>query len=44
MLMLFSLGYYNYVVVILLFMVNFYESNFDGVNDNDDVGVDGFFV
>ena len=37
-----SPGYYNHAAVISLSTVNLHESNLDGVNDNDDVGVDGF--
>ena len=37
-----SPGYYNHAAVISLSKVNLHESNLDGVNDNDDVGVDGF--
>ena len=37
-----SPGYYNHAAVISLSTVNLDESNLDGVNDNDDVGVDGF--
>ena len=37
-----SPGYYNHAAVISLSRVNLHESNLDGVNDNDDVGVDGF--
>ncbi|XP_066020850.1 receptor-type tyrosine-protein kinase FLT3-like, partial [Pocillopora verrucosa] len=38
----YSPGYYNHAAVISLSTVNLHESNLDGVNDNDDVGVDGF--
>ena len=37
-----SPGYYNHAAVISLSTVNLHESNLNGVNDNDDVGVDGF--
>ena len=37
-----SPGYYNHAAVISLSTVNLHESNLDGVNDNDDVGVNGF--
>ena len=39
-----SPGYYNHAAVISLSTVNLHESNLDGVNDNEDVGVDGFFT
>ena len=39
-----SPGYYNHAAVISLSTVNLDESNLDGVNDNEDVGVDGFFT